>query len=85
MGSLHEVDLPHALAHARVRAMTCSGIVPVCTQEPPTWRSRSITATRLPAFAAWIAAFWPAGPEPMTTTSKTAGGHHAHVKLSAVA
>src|SRR5262249_37782951 len=28
------------------------------------------TATRLPALAAWIAARWPAGPEPITIKSK---------------
>jgi hypothetical protein len=32
------------------------GIVPVSTQTPPTSRLFSMTATRLPSFAAWTAA-----------------------------
>ncbi len=57
-----------------VRYITASrsvldGIVPVFAQTPPTMLRRSITATRLPSFAAWIAAFWPAGPEPITSRS----------------
>ena len=45
------------------------GIVPRYTHPPPTPCSRSITATRLPALAPWMAAFWPAGPLPITTMS----------------
>src|SRR3954469_5588171 len=44
-------------------------MVPVFTQTPPSIRPRSTTATVLPSFAAAIAAFWPPGPEPMTTRS----------------
>src|SRR5260370_42671821 len=36
---------------------------------PPGSGSRSTTATRLPKYAAWAAAFSPAGPEPTTTKS----------------
>ena len=32
---------------------------------------RSMMATRRPSFAAAIAAFWPPGPEPITSTSKS--------------
>ena len=46
------------------------GIVPVRTQAPPTSHSRSTTQTERPALAACIAAFWPAGPEPITRKSK---------------
>ncbi len=45
------------------------GIVPVCRQTPPTISLRSMTATFFPSFAAAIAAFCPAGPDPMTTSS----------------
>ena len=31
--------------------------------------SRSTTATCFPSFEAWIAARWPAGPDPITTKS----------------
>src|SRR5690242_3262684 len=31
---------------------------------------RSTTATDAPTLAAWMAAFWPAGPDPRTTRSK---------------
>src|SRR5579864_1700704 len=36
---------------------------------PPTTDSRSISATRLPKYAACAAPFSPAGPEPITTKS----------------
>ena len=45
------------------------GTVPVLMQTPPTMSRRSTTAARLPSFAAAMAAFWPAGPEPMTRRS----------------
>jgi hypothetical protein len=38
-------------------------------QTPPTIVCRSTTAARRPSFAAAIAAFWPPGPEPSTSTS----------------
>ena len=47
------------------------GIVPVFTQAPPTALRFSTIATRRRSFAAWIAAFCPAGPEPMTSSSKS--------------
>src|SRR5512137_2952950 len=50
------------------------GIVPQLTRIPPTTFSRSTSATRLPARAAWIAARSPPGPPPMTTTSKLITG-----------
>src|SRR5579863_3867367 len=50
--------------------MVLLGIVPVLTQAPPTTSRTSITATRLPDFAPWMAARCPAGPEPMTRRSK---------------
>ncbi len=43
------------------------GIVPVFVQTPPSVSRRSITATRRPSLAAWMAARWPPGPEPMTS------------------
>src|ERR1700749_3539994 len=46
-------------------------MVPVCRQTPPIISGRSTTATRLPSLAAAIAAFWPPGPEPITTRSKS--------------
>src|ERR1700747_1846538 len=39
-------------------------------QLPPGTPARSITATRLPKYAAWAPAFSPAGPHPITTRSK---------------
>src|SRR5208283_4016525 len=45
------------------------GMVPVCTQTPPMVRLRSMMATFLRSLAAQIAAFWPAGPLPITTRS----------------
>ena len=45
------------------------GMVPVLTQTPPIMSRRSATATRLPSFAAAIAAFCPPGPEPITSRS----------------
>src|SRR4051812_47308515 len=53
--------------------MVFDGIVPVLTETPPRWRRRSTRATRRFSFAAWMAAFWPAGPEPMTRSSKSDG------------
>src|SRR5918997_1657400 len=47
------------------------GIVPVWIDTPPSRSRRSATATRLPSFAAWMAAFWPEGPEPMTSRSSS--------------
>ena len=45
------------------------GIVPVLTQTPPIIMWRSATATRLPSFAAAMAAFCPPGPVPITSRS----------------
>jgi hypothetical protein len=45
------------------------GIVPVWTDAPPIMVVRSMTATRLRAFAVAIAHFWPGGPLPTTTRS----------------
>jgi hypothetical protein len=45
------------------------GIVPVFTQLPPTVLRRSTIAARRRSLAAWTAARWPAGPEPMTSSS----------------
>src|SRR5271157_740714 len=45
------------------------GIVPVLIHVPPTMARCSITATWRPNFAPWMAARWPAGPEPMTIKS----------------
>jgi hypothetical protein len=39
------------------------------TLTPPTTAVFSTTATRLSSLAAWIAARWPAGPEPITSKS----------------
>src|SRR5690349_5389431 len=47
------------------------GIVPVLRQTPPIMSLRSTIAARRPSFAVAIAAFWPLGPEPMTSTSKS--------------
>src|SRR6266540_4994270 len=45
------------------------GIVPVLMHTPPTMSVRSTTAARRPSLAAAIAAFWPPGPEPITSRS----------------
>ena len=45
------------------------GMVPVWMQTPPIISRRSTTATRLPSLAAATAAFWPAGPLPITARS----------------
>ena len=47
-------------------------MVPVCTDTPPTRRPFSITSTRLPSLAPWIAARRPDGPLPMTMKSNAA-------------
>src|SRR5579875_679986 len=49
--------------------MVLLGIVPLLTHTPPISCCFSIRATRLPDLAAWMAARWPAGPEPITITS----------------
>ncbi len=49
--------------------MVFDGMVPVLMQTPPTISLRSTTAARLPSFAAAMAAFCPAGPEPSTSMS----------------
>lgn len=46
------------------------GMVPVLMQTPPIMCLRSTIAALLPSLAAAIAAFCPAGPDPITTTSK---------------
>src|SRR5579871_6735754 len=45
------------------------GTVPVLMQLPPGLGARSMTATRLPKYAACAPAFSPAGPQPMTIRS----------------
>ena len=45
------------------------GIVPVFRHTPPIMSLRSTIATRRSSFAAAMAAFWPPGPEPITSTS----------------
>src|SRR5271165_88159 len=47
------------------------GIVPVFRHTPPIMSLRSTIATRRSSFAAAMAAFWPPGPEPSTSTSKS--------------
>ena len=59
-----------------VRYMTASrrvfdGIVPELMHTPPTICCCSTTATRRRSLAAWMAAFCPAGPEPITSRSKS--------------
>src|ERR1051326_1149296 len=49
--------------------MVLLGTVPVLTPAPPTISRCSTTATWRPHFAPWIAARWPAGPEPITIRS----------------
>jgi hypothetical protein len=49
--------------------MVLLGMVPVLTQAPPTISRCSITATRRPHLDPWMAARWPAGPDPMTMMS----------------
>ena len=46
------------------------GMVPQWVQPPPTCVWASITATRWPALASFMAAPSPAGPVPMTMVSK---------------
>ena len=45
--------------------------MPVLMQTPPTTSWRSTSITRLPSLAAWMAARWPAGPDPIATRSKS--------------
>src|SRR6266513_4635673 len=49
--------------------MVLLGIVPVLIAVPPITSSFSMSAARLPNFAAGIAARWPPGPEPTTMRS----------------
>src|SRR5580658_1971348 len=44
-------------------------MVPVLTQAPPRMSLHSMSATRLPKYAACAAPFSPAGPEPITIRS----------------
>src|SRR5580658_1391702 len=58
-----------------VRCSTASrsallGMVPVLTVAPPSTLFFSMMTTDLPSLAAWIAAFCPAGPVPITAMSK---------------
>src|SRR5215472_1683177 len=46
-------------------------MVPVLRHTPPSMSGRSTIATRRSSLAAAIAAFWPPGPEPITSTSKS--------------
>ncbi len=61
---------PVVTAHTASRKVLL-GIVPVSTQTPPTCRFFSMMATRLPSFAAWTAARWPAGPLPIAIRSNS--------------
>src|SRR4051794_3182235 len=47
------------------------GTVPVWMDTPPTRSRLSTTATERPSLAAWMAAFCPLGPDPMTIRSKS--------------
>src|SRR5262249_16695116 len=47
------------------------GMVPVFRHTPPIMSLRSTIATRRSSLAAAMAAFWPPGPEPITSTSKS--------------
>src|SRR3954454_19882182 len=49
------------------------GIVPVWIETPPRRSRRSATATWRPSLAAWIAARWPPGPDPITRRSSSTG------------
>src|ERR1700722_4951280 len=49
--------------------MVLLGIVPVLMHTPPTAACFSTIATRFPAFAPWMAARWPPGPDPTTIRS----------------
>src|SRR5580692_9754464 len=49
--------------------MVLLGIVPVLIDTPPIAACFSTTATRFPAFAPWMAARCPPGPEPTTIKS----------------
>ncbi len=60
-------DAPVARMAASRRAF--DGSVPVFTCAPPSTAAFSMMATFLPSLEAWIAAFWPAGPVPMTQKS----------------
>ena len=51
--------------------MVLDGMVPVFTQTPPSMSGRSTIATRRSSLAAAIAAFWPPGPDPITSRSKS--------------
>ena len=52
-----------------VSRMVLDGIVPVFRHTPPIMFLRSTIATCRSSLAAAIAAFWPPGPEPITSTS----------------
>src|SRR5580765_123019 len=54
-------------------------MVPVLVQTPPTASLRSMMPTFLPSLAAWTAAFWPAGPVPMTRRSYWPIRHPAYI------
>src|ERR1700722_8601848 len=54
--------------------MVLLGIVPTLMQIPPTIDLRSTMMTRLRSLAPWIAAWCPAGPEPITARSKSKSG-----------
>src|SRR5216684_1311813 len=49
--------------------MVLLGMVPVLMAAPPITSIFSTSAARLPNLAAWIAARWPAGPDPITIMS----------------
>src|SRR6267154_1713758 len=49
--------------------MVLLGMVPVLIAAPPITSIFSTSAPRLPNLAAWIAARWPAGPDPIAMMS----------------
>src|SRR5215469_6882515 len=49
--------------------MVLLGMVPVLIAAPPITSIFSTSAARLPNFVAWMAARWPAGPDPITMRS----------------
>src|SRR6185295_11193913 len=59
-------------------------IVPVLTATPPIFPYPSTTHTFFPSLAPWIAAFCPAGPEPMTTRSNRLMGAGYQVRALSV-
>ena len=66
-----ELTLAKPVRYSTASRRVLDGIVPVFTQTPPIIPRRSTTHTRLPSFAAAMAAFCPPGPDPITSRSKS--------------